>query len=333
MIRRARGMTALPDFAATLIGPPGSVRRPLVFVIIALIISSIIAPAFFTSRNLIALFVSSSFLIVLAVGESVVVLLGMIDLGVESMMASGGMLVAYLAVFDKVAGPLAVLIGLIFGALGGIIVGLLVTKGRIPSFIVTLGTYWGLRGVALLFNSGNYISPSSVTPLHPFGFEGLAGKSFHVPNLLLIMLGVMILVQILLSLTPLGTWIKSIGSNEAAARTVGLNTDRLKILGFAVSGLLAVLAGVMITAWQGSIYPLSAEGYSLQAIASVILGGIPFTGGRGTVVGAALGALIIGLIDDLIVLLGLPSLYEYIFVALILVIAGLQARSTKGFVK
>jgi ribose transport system permease protein len=333
MIRRARGMTALPDLAATLIGPPGSVRRPLVFVIIALIISSIIAPAFFTSRNLIALFVSSSFLVVLAVGESVVVLLGMIDLGVESMMASGGMMVAYLAVFDKVAGPLAVLIGLIFGAVGGIIVGLLVTKGRIPSFIVTLGTYWGLRGVALLFNSGNYISPSSVTPLHPFGFEGLAGKSFHIPNLLLIMLAVMILVQILLSLTPLGTWIKSIGSNEAAARTVGLNTDRLKIMGFAVSGFLAVLAGIMITAWQGSIYPLSAEGYSLQAIASVILGGIPFTGGRGTVVGAALGALIIGLIDDLIVLLGLPSLYEYIFVALILVIAGLQARSTKGFVK
>ena len=325
-------MRPAAGFADALMGPPGSVRRPLVFVIIALIISGIIAPSFFTARNLIALLVSSSFLVVLAIGESVVVLLGMIDLGVESMMASGGMLVAYLAVFDRIPGPASVLIGLAYGALGGLLVGLLVTKGRIPSFIVTLSTYWGLKGVALLFNNGNYISPSSVTPLHPFGFEGLAAKTSGMPNLILITLGVIIGVQVMLSWTPMGTWIKSIGSNEAAARTVGLNTDRLKIMGFVVSGVLAVLAGVMITAWQGSIYPLSAEGYSLQAIASVILGGIPFTGGRGSVIGAALGALIIGLIDDLIVLLGLPSLYEYIFVALILVIAGLQARS-KGFVK
>ncbi len=327
------GLRPVSGFADNFLGPPGSIRRPLVFVAIALIISSIIAPSFFTSRNLIALLVSSSFLVVLAVGKSVVVLLGMIDLGVESMMASGGMLVAYLSVFDGIAGPVSVLIGLLFGALSGLAVGLLVTKGRIPSFIVTLGTYWGLKGVALLFNGGNYISPSSVTPTRPFGFDGVAAKTLGIPNLLLITLAVMIVVQLLLSWTPLGIWIKSIGSNEAAARTVGLNTDRLKILGFVVSGVLAVLAGVMITAWQESIYPLSAEGYSLQAIASVILGGIPFTGGRGTVVGAALGALIIGLIDDLIVLLGLPSLYEYIFVALILVLAGLQARSTKGFVK
>lgn len=333
LARAAAGLNPVSDFAGNFLGHPGSIRRPLVFVAIALIISTIIAPSFFTSRNLVALLVSSSFLVVLAVGESVVVLLGMIDLGVESMMASGGMLVAYLAVFDGLAGPASVLIALLFGALSGLFVGLLVTKGRIPSFIVTLGTYWGLKGVALLFNGGNYISPSSVTPMRPFGFDGIAAKTLGIPNLILLTLAVMIVIQVLLSWTPLGIWIKSIGSNEAAARTVGLNTDRLKILGFVVSGVLAVLAGIMITAWQESIYPLSAEGYSLQAIASVILGGIPFTGGRGTVVGAALGALIIGLIDDLIVLLGLPSLYEYIFVALILVVAGLQARSTKGFVK
>ena len=95
---------------------------------------------------------------------------------------------------------------------------------------------------------------------------------------------------------------------------------------------MALVAGIMIAAWQDSIYPSSGEGYSLQAIAGVILGGIPFTGGRGTLVGAAIGALIIGVIDDLIVLLGMPALYEYIFVAIILVIAGLQARGS-SFVK
>lgn len=98
------------------------------------------------------------------------------------------------------------------------------------------------------------------------------------------------------------------------------------MLVLAISGFTAALAGIMITAWQGSIYPLTGEGDSLQAIAGVILGGIPFTGGRGTLVGAALGVLVIGVINDIIVLVGLPAMYEYIFVAAILILAGLQAR-------
>lgn len=314
------------------LGPAGSVRRPVMFVVIALVISALIAPSFLTTRNLGALLVSSSFLMVLAVGESIVVMMGMIDLGIESVLASIGMFVAYISVFKAVPAILAVPVGLAAGGVIGLVVGLLVTKGRIPSFIVTLGTYWGLRGVALLFNGGNYISPDSVTPARQFGFIGLAGKTFGMSTLVVLTILVIALAQIAISFTPFGAWVKSIGSNEASARTVGLNTNRLKIMAFIVSGVLAALAGIMITAWQDSIYPLTGQGFSLQAIAGVILGGIPFTGGRGTIVGAALGALIIGLIDDLIVLLGLPSLYEYIFVAIILVIAGLQARS-KGFVK
>lgn len=314
------------------IGPAGSVTRPILFVVIALIISALIAPSFLTVRNLGALLVSSSFLMVLAVGEAIVVMMGMIDLGIESILASVGMFVAFISVFQNVPAILAVPAGLLGGGVIGLLVGLLVTKGRIPSFIVTLGTYWGLRGVALLFNGGNYISPDSVTPARQFGFVGLAGKILGMSNLVIITVIVIAAAQIVVSFTPFGAWIKSVGSNEASARTVGLNTNQLKIIGFVISGMLAALAGVMITAWQDSIYPLTSQGFSLQAIAGVILGGIPFTGGRGTIVGAALGALIIGLIDDLIVLLGLPSLYEYIFVAVILVIAGLQARG-KGFVK
>lgn len=320
------------SFLSALFGQNGSVRRPILFVILALFISSMIAPSFLTARNIEALLVSSSFLMIIAVGEAIVVITGMIDLGVQSVFASGGMLVAYLSVFGDQPAYIAVPIGLIFGAIVGLIVGLLVTKGRIPSFIVTLGTYWGLRGVALLFNGGNYISPYSVTPNRPFGFMGLAGHTLGVSNLIFIALFLIIAGQITISYTPFGTWLKSIGSNEASARTVGLNTDKIKIIAFIISSVLAVLAGVMMTAWQASIYPVTGEGYSLQAIAGVILGGIPFTGGRGSVVGAALGALIIGLIDDMIVLLGLPALYEYIFVAVILVVAGLQARG-KGFVK
>ncbi len=311
-----------------LFGEPGNVKRPIVFLVLALILSTIIAPSFLSARNISALLISSSFLIVLTLGESFVIMTGMIDLGVQSVMAFAGMLVAFLTVLHGFPASVALPLTLLAGIIVGLIAGVLVTKGRIPSFIVTLGIYWGFKGVALLFNGGNYISPANGV----FNFSSIAGNTFGVSNLIVITLLLIVIGQIILSLTPMGTWIKSLGSNEAAARTVGLPIDSLKILMFVISSTLAGLAGIMIAAWQGSIYPTTGSGYSLQAIAAVILGGIPFSGGRGSMIGTAIGALIIGLIDDLIVLLGLPSLYEYIFVAVILIIAGFQARS-RGVVK
>jgi ribose transport system permease protein len=315
-----------------LFGPPGSVRRPLLFLAIAVAASGIVAPSFLRISNLTALLISSSFLIVTAVGEAFVILMGMVDLGVQSVLASAGMMAAYLNVLLGLPAWVAVPAALLYGVAVGWLVGLLVTRGRIASFIVTLGTYWGLTGIALLFNRGDNINPYSVTPPRQFGFLAFAGHLGPVPTLILISVAVVAAAEVIVSATPVGLWVKSVGSHEAAARVVGLDTDRLKTAAFMVSGGLAALAGVMITAWQDSIYPLTGQGYSLEAIAGVILGGIPFTGGRGTILGAAIGALIIGLIDDLIVLLGLPALYEYIFVAIVLVIAGLQTRG-KGFVK
>jgi ribose transport system permease protein len=327
-----RAATAVQESQRVILGQAGSVRRPIVFLAITFLVAWIIAPSFLTLSNLNALLIGSSFLIVLAAGEAVVIMLGMIDLGVESVLASAGMLASFLYVFNKMPAALAMILALIVGIAIGIMAGLLVTKARIPSFIVTLGTYWGFKGVALLFNAGNYISPDAVQPPREFTFLGIASSTFNVSNLIILSVIAVALLQVVMSYTPLGTWMKSVGSNEESARAVGLNVARLKIGAFMISGLLAALAGLMIAAWQDSIYPTSGEGYSLQAIAGVILGGIPFTGGRGTIVGAAIGALIIGVIDDLIVLLGLPALYEYIFVAIILVIAGLQARGGQ-FVK
>ena len=309
-------------------GSSGSVRRPVLFLIIALIISDIIAPSFLTGRNISALLVSSSFLVVITIGEALVIMTGMIDLGVESILAAGGMLVAFLSVIQHLSSLTSIAVTLVGGLVVGLVVGLLVTKGRIPSFIVTLGTYWGMKGIALLFNGGNYISPNSGV----FSFGGLAGTFLGMPTLVVIMVVLVGVAQLLLSYTPAGTWLKAIGSNEMSAKTVGLNIDAMKIGVFMVAGLLAAFAGILIAAWQGSMYPTTGAGYSLQAIAAVILGGIPFSGGRGSIVGAAIGALIIGLINDIIVLIGLPTLYEYIFVAVILVIAGLQARAARGAV-
>jgi ribose/xylose/arabinose/galactoside ABC-type transport system permease subunit len=313
-------------YVGALAGRPGSVRRPAAFFIIICIVATLVAPAFATLNNFSALLTNSSFLVVVAVGEAIVILVGMIDLGVESVLAASGMLVAWLTVFQAVPAEAAVPLTLVAGAAVGAAAGLLVGRGGIPSFLVTLAAYWGYRGVALLFNGGNYISPDAVTPSRPFGFSGIAGTIAGAPVLVLVALAVVICAQLVVSFTPLGAWIRATGSNENAARAVGIRTSAIKVLALATSGFTAALAGIMITAWQDSIYPLTGAGYSLQAIAGVILGGIPFNGGRGTIVGAALGVLVVGVINDVIVLIGLPALYQYIFVAIILVLAGFQAR-------
>ena len=309
-----------------LFGNQGSVQRPLSFLIVAVIVSTIASPAFLTVANAQALLTSTSFLVVVAAGEAFVVLVGGIDLGVESLLAASGMLVAWMYVLHGLPTVLAVVLTLAFGAVIGCTAGLLVSRARVPSFIVTLGTYWGFRGVALLFNGGNYINPDAVHPPRPFGFSGIAGNLGGFPVLVIVMVAVVAAAQILLSFTPLGTWIKATGSSEEAARAVGVRTGIIKVLVFGISGLLAALSGIMITAWQNSIYPLTGQGYSLEAIAGVILGGIPFNGGRGSIAGVAIGALVIGVINDMIVLVGLPAQYEYIFVAAVLVLAGLQTR-------
>jgi ribose/xylose/arabinose/galactoside ABC-type transport system permease subunit len=314
--RRARGLA----------GQQGSSRRPAAFLLLAVVVASAITPTFTRIANLNQVLVNSSFLVVLAVGEAFVIMVGSIDLGLESLLASFGLLAGWLTVLHSVPTGLALIVTLLGALIVGAVVGLLVAKVHIPSFVVTLGTFWGFRGVALLVNGGEYISPSSVTPPHPFGFEGLAGNTLGLSNLIWVSLLVVVVGQLVMTLTPFGLWLKSIGSNELAARRVGLRADALKVSVFVISAGLAALAGLMITAYQGSIYPLTGQGYSLEAIAAVILGGIPFTGGRGTVVGAALGALLVGVINDLIVLIGLPALYEYVFVAVVLVAAGLQAR-------
>jgi ribose/xylose/arabinose/galactoside ABC-type transport system permease subunit len=184
----------------------------------------------------------------------------------------------------------------------------------------------GISGRCAALQRGQLHKPGRSQPVAALRLAAIAGTIGGIPILIIVALAAVAAAQIIVSFTPLGAWMRATGSNENAARAVGVRTNLIKVFALAASGSMAALAGIMITAWQVSIYPLTAAGYSLQAIAGVILGGIPFSGGRGTVVGAALGVLVIGVVNDIIVLIGLPALYEHIFVAVILVLAGLQAR-------
>ena len=304
----------------------GTFTKPVSFLFIAVVISSVLSPHFLTWDNIMAVLVASSPLMIIAIGEALVVLTGMIDLGTESVLASSGMLLALLDLYTSLPTYVSVLLTLIYGAAVGLANGVLVTKAKIPSFISTLGMYWGLRGIGMVISNGWPLGPSSVSPPKQFTFTGIAGRFFGFPLMVAISLVMVVVFQVFVSEFKKGREIYAVGGNEVAAKNCGVNVDRTKLFVFVVSGTLGAVSGIIMTAWLNQGYAWTAQGYSLEAIAAVVLGGIPFTGGTGTIAGVAVGSFIISMLADVIVLIGISPLYNYIVVAIVLVLAGLQLQ-------
>jgi ribose/xylose/arabinose/galactoside ABC-type transport system permease subunit len=305
--------------------------KPVLFFFVAIILATIISPQHFLKwENIRAVLISAAPLMLLAVGEALVVLTGMIDLGPESVLASSGIIIASLDLIVGLPTFLSVIITLLYGAVIGLTSGLLVVKARIPSFVVTLGMYWGLRGLAMVVSGGFPISPTIVNPPKPMSFSGIVGDVYGFPIMVIIALVIGVVFQIYVSQFKKGIDIYAVGGNEIAARNCGVNVDLAKIFVFVVSGILGAIAGIIMTAWVNQAYAWTAQGFTLQTIAAVVLGGIPFTGGYGTIIGVLIGAFVISMISDIIVLVGISPMYNYIAVALVLVLAGLQVRGAKG---
>lgn len=301
--------------------------KPVMFLLLTVIISSILSEHFLTLRNFESILITASPLIVLGVGVSLVVLTGMIDLGIEAVAASAGVIIAILDLSFRLPTGLSIAIVILYGMLVGALVGLLVVKFGIPSFIVTLGTYWGLRGVGMLISGGSPITASSYTPYHPISYSWLAGYFYDIPVMPVIAIAIGLFVHYYVSQSQRGRHLYAIGGHEKAAGIRGVDVDKNKIFVFIGSGMFAAFAGILLSAYVSQGYAWAARGYSLQAIAAVVLGGIPFTGGHGTVLGVMIGAIIIAIISDIITLLGISPLYNYIVVAVVLILAGLQINT------
>lgn len=300
--------------------------RPLFFLIIAISIASALSPHFLTLRNFRAILISASPLMILAIGEALIIMTGMIDLGPESVLASSGVVIATMDILMGVPTYVSITLTLLYGALIGLTNGILVVKARIPSFVVTLGMYWGLRGLAMVISGGYPIGPSSVSPSRPLTFGAVAGSVKGIPVMVVIAISLTIFVHFYISEFKKGRDIYAVGGNELAARNCGINVDATKMFVFVISGILGALAGIIMTAWISQAYAWTGQGMTLQTIAAVVLGGIPFTGGFGTIIGVAMGSFVIAMISDVIVLIGISPLYTYIVTAIVLVLAGFQAR-------
>jgi ribose transport system permease protein len=260
----------------------------------------------------------------LAMGEVLIIITGGIDLSVGYMTALTGVISAWLML--KGVGTLvppmgvvpAILITLAVGALIGVWHGLFVTKLGIPPFIITLGTWLGARGLAAYITRGYPVVFSSGHPFLVLGQDEVLGG---IPISFLILLGIAVGISVILAHTPLGYRIYAVGGNIEAARLSGVNVDRVRIFCYATSGFLAALTGVILASRLGQGTPVVGGAYELWAIAAAVIGGTSLMGGEGTILGAILGAAIMGAMQNGMVLLNISSYLQELILAVVLVVA------------
>ena len=264
---------------------------------------AIATPTFPTALNLLKVARQSSYIGIMAVGMVFVITMGDIDLSVGSIFTLTNV-VTGLALQKGLPVPIALLMGLGMGAACGFANGVLAVLLRIPMIIVTLGTLSIYRGVALILCNN---APVSQFSKEQWFFTVGGGAIFGLPTSAIVMLLIAVLGWIALTRSIAGRRIEAIGGNPVAARLSGLALDRVRIGVMTLNGAIAALAGIAALAFLQSADPSTGPGYELWVIASVIIGGTALSGGRGSVPGAILGALIIYVIRNGLVLLGAPS--------------------------
>jgi ribose/xylose/arabinose/galactoside ABC-type transport system permease subunit len=275
----------------------------------------IATPHFMTASNLLNVVEQSTVIGVLAVGMTFVILTGGIDLSVGSLVALSGIIFG-VAVRSDSSLPMATFAALVAGTLCGIVNGGLVTVGRLPPFIATLGMMSVARGLALVLSDGRPISGFDST------FRSLStGRLAGIPISTLLMLGIYAVAAFILSRTVLGRYTYAVGGNEEAAALSGVNVKLVKITVYAISGLLSALTSLILVARLNSAQPIAGISYELDAIAAVVIGGASLLGGSGSVLGTLIGALIMAVLRNGLNLLGVSSYVQQIAIGTVIVVA------------
>ena len=298
------------------------------------IILSLISAEFRQPSNLLNLLRQASFNGLIAVGMTCVILSDGIDLSVGSTFALSAVVCAELlmAGFPAFA---AIIIALIVGTLLGAISGLLVTKGRLQPFIATLITMTAYRGLAMIITDGKPISRLAANISSESGAflfkligKGNIASSFNpdlkIPIPAIILVLVFAIFYFILNRTCFGRRIYATGSNEKCATLVGVNTTRVRIMVYSISGFLAALAGLIMISRVDSAQPTLGDGYELDAIAAVALGGTSMSGGRGKIIGTVAGILIIAVLNNGLNILEVTSYYQDVIKAIVILVAVLS---------
>jgi len=285
---------------------------------------TIATPYFLTVSNLLTVLEQVSINAIVAVGMTVVILTAGIDLSVGSILAFAGVVMATV-LQREVPVPLAIGIGLAVGLGCGLTNGLLITLGRLPPFIATLGMMSIARGGALLFTNGRPVSGFSDV------FRALATSQFlFIPMPTVIMLVVYLAFHFLLTRTRFGLYAYAMGGNEQATHLSGINVRRHKTLVYGLCGLTSAIAAVILTARLNSAQPIAGMMYELDAIAATVIGGASLMGGQGTLIGTLIGALLMGVLRNGLNLLEVSSFLQQVIIGTVIIVAVLVDMGLKA---
>jgi len=277
---------------------------------------SILSPYFLTLENLLAIGLQMSVVAIMAVGQVLVIISGGVDLSVGSVLAISGV-VATMLLNDSAPMGVALLAGVLLGSVCGALNGLLITKGQLPPFIATLGMMGVARGAALILTGG-----VPIFGLPPrFAFLGGGRVASVIPFPVLVTLVLAVFGHILLSMTRLGRYAYAIGGNLQATRLSGVNVDGCLIRVYALCGFSAGLAGILLASRLNSGQPTAGTGYELDVIAACVIGGASLSGGQGTVLGAMVGALIMGILRNGCNLLDISAFWQMAAIGAIILVA------------
>ena len=289
------------------------------------IVFSVLSPYFFTISNWLNILRQVSVLLILASAQTMVIISAGIDLSVGAILALGGCLAAVAMSYWGWNFLLGSLLGVAVATLVGFFNGSIITKGRIPDFIATLGMLGAVRGVALLITGGLPVpSHFTATALKGYLPEALiwlgSGDIGPVPVPALVALIMVLITWFVLSRTCLGRSIYAVGGNREAARESGINVDKVKTIVYTLSGLYAGIAGLVMVGRMNSANALMAEGIELNTIAAVVIGGTNLFGGEGSVLGTLIGALLIGVLSSGLNLLDVEPFWQKVINGLLIII-------------
>ena len=290
-----------------------------------IVIFSVLKPdAFFTSDNLIGILQSTTVIGVLAIASTFIIITSGIDLSVGVLMTfcavMAGVLMVNLGlpIWIGVPGAIAV------GALCGTVSGLAITKLRVPPFIATLGMMMLLKGASLIITQTRPIYFSDVQGFDAISLGSVLGDVLPflpIPNAVMIMFIVAVLSAIVLNKTALGRYTFALGSNEEAVRLSGVNVDRWKVIIYAFSGGICGIAGILIASRLNSAQPALGQGYELDAIAAVVIGGTSLSGGVGTILGTIIGAFIMSVLINGLRIMSVAQEWQMVLTGLIIILA------------
>ena len=299
----------------------------LVSFLILFSIATIINPRFLSYTNLSTLLKQAAIIGIVALGMNLVIIAGMIDLSVGSLVAlTAGLGVIVLNSTGSIF--LTLIFSLVFGTILGGINGILITKGKIAPFIVTLATMSAFRSIIVQLGQGG---PFNVGEKSYNTFRLIAaGETLGIPNLAIIFIITAVIISIIMNKTKFGRYVYAVGSNENATNLTGINVNRMKNAVFCITGLLSGLSAFLLSSRLTSITaPNAGMGFELDAIASVAIGGTAMNGGRGKVFGTFLGAIMLQMINNILVIANIPPFLEGLVKGIIIIVAVLFQSKNK----